>query len=72
MSHNNVTQRFDEVKAEFETLQTTISRITKKQINLQQQLSRLNLVHQIQKHGVARRTPIWYVNGRGLQINPNR
>ena len=71
MSSNYVTQQYDAVKAELETLQNKMSRMAEKQANLQAQLFRLNLVQQIQKHGVDRNTPIWYVNGRGLEINPN-
>ena len=71
MSHNQVSQRFSEVKTEVEILQTTISRMSEMQANLQKQLSRLNLVQQFQDHGVARNTSIWHFNGRGLQVNPN-
>ena len=68
--NKQVEQKFEAVKLEFEATEQEISRLTEKQGQLEGQLTRLNLVRQIQNHGVARNRPIWIVNGRNkLEVN---
>lgn len=65
----NIQQRFKEVQTEFVTTQKAMNELTRKQAELQTQLTRLNLVRQIEGHGVARTSPVWFVNGKGLQAH---
>ena len=65
----NIQQRFHEAQAEFVATQNAVNELNHKQAELQTQLIRLNLVQQIEEHGVARTTPIWVVNDKGLQAN---
>lgn len=61
-----------QVQTEVEAVQKTIGRLAEQQGQLENQLTRLNLVRQFQDHRVARHTPNWIVNGRNkLEANPN-
>ena len=62
--NKQVEQKFDAVKLEFEATEKAISRLAQKRGQLEDQLTRLNLVHQFQNHGVTRNTTNWVVNGR--------
>ena len=68
--NKQVEQKFEAVKVEFEATEKAIKRLTEKQGQLEEQLTRLNLIRQIQNHGVARNMPTWIVNGRNkLEVN---
>jgi hypothetical protein len=57
-----VKQEFNEIKVEFEKIEEDLSRLVEKRNLLQDQLTRLNLVQQIQNQGLMRRTPTWIVD----------
>ena len=63
-------QKIDEIKMEFEAIETAMAHLAEKRHQLETQLARVNLIQQVEYHGVTRTSPSCFVNGRNkLEFN---
>ena len=64
----NVTQQYNEVKAKFEAGQKMLAALQAEQAKQENELTRINILKQIQEKGVARDASAWYVDGNTLKV----
>jgi hypothetical protein len=57
------TKTTPEIQADYEAVKEEMSSLTTEQVKLQNRLMSLNLLYQVQKHGVARHYTTWFVAG---------
>ncbi len=55
---NKLTQQYEAVKAEYETVQKTLVELEAKEVDLKNSLMRLNLCRQMEEHGITRIVPV--------------
>ena len=62
---NSLKQHYNEVKAEYESVQKTLTELEAKQAKLKNNLVSLNFRIQVEDKGITRPTPVGFMTGNG-------
>jgi hypothetical protein len=66
------TKTNSEIQADYEAVEEEMSTLTTEQVKLQNKLMPLNLLYQVQKHGIARPYTTWFVPAIASKLSLSR